>query len=273
MSKLIEIDGVVGKHCTKCATWYSLENYHNSKKAPDGHKPRCKECTRIDKGAKQRFFRTKLTEVSGIIGKECCTCRKWLSLTKFGNKTVGLGGRRSDCIICERERNLQYSRDHKEECCIRNQEWAERNPDKRLAKLRRWYANNPEKITTNNHRRLARKRSLPDTFTTDDMKDALEIFGGCALTGDSEIHWDHFVPLATGKVGTVRGNMIPLRKDLNVSKSDSNIFVWFSRNKLRFNLDQQDFDNLIEYLANTNGMSVDDYRSFVYECFEKREVI
>jgi hypothetical protein len=274
LAKLIEIDGEVGKHCTKCNEWQPLENYQNSKTASDGRKPRCKECCRIDKGAKKRKHIAKLIEIDGIIGKDCGICKEWMPLDKFLDRKSGAGGKRSDCIECERVRSLQYFYDHKDECRKREQDWAVRNPDKRLEKLRRWYANNPDKITENNHKRLARKRSLPNTFTTENMKELLEIFGGCALTGDFDIHWDHVIPLATGKIGTVKGNMIPLRKDLNVSKSDGNIFEWFSANCERFNLSKEKFDKLINDLAIMNGMSVNDYRSFVYSCFEnKREVI
>jgi hypothetical protein len=64
--------------------------------------------------------------------------------------------------------------------------------------------------------------------------------------------------------------MIPLRSDLNLSKSDGNLFEWFERNKERFNLAQSHFDRLIEWLARVNGMTTDDYRAFVNECFENK---
>jgi hypothetical protein len=116
-------------------------------------------------------------------------------------------------------------------------------------------------------RRRARERSLPDTFTLTQLNETLAQFnGGCALTGDSfAIHWDHVIPLATGHGGTIYGNMIPLRADLNVSKSDANIFEWFKTNKQRFELSQERFDALIRWLAQVNEMSTSEYRDYVYE--------
>lgn len=270
--ELIEKNGIIGKRCTKCNEWQPLENYHNSKTAKDGRKPRCKECCRIDKGAKKRIHRTEITEVNGVVGKECGICLKWIPLDSFLDRAKGLGGKRSDCAGCERKRNLEYFYANREKCRERERKWSENNPEKRLAKLRRWYENNPDKITENNHKRRARKLSLPDTFTQGDMDEMLNLFGGCALTGESEIHWDHVIPLSTGKVGTIRGNMIPLRKDLNMSKSDCNIFEWFEENQIRFNLDKNKFNNLIKELSEMNGMSIEDYRSFVCGCFNKQEV-
>jgi hypothetical protein len=274
MAKLECRDGIVGKVCTKCYEWQPLDNYNNRKGASDGKNSSCRECARIYKGAKKRIYRPKLIEVDGVVGKDCCTCRNWQPLDKFADRAKGTGGKRSDCIECERIRNLQYFREHREEYRQYQIEYNKDNREKMNEKLRRWYRNNPDKVTANNHRRRARKLSLPDDFTEEDMRRTYDLFGGCALTGNPEIQWDHAIPLSTGHGGTVASNMIPLRSDLNMSKNDSNIFEWFDRNNERFNLRQDKFDNLIDYLSRMNGMSVDDYRSFVYGCFEnKREVI
>jgi hypothetical protein len=272
--ELVEIDGVLGKSCTKCKMWQPLDNYHNRKTASDGRKPRCKECCREDKGAKKRILRTELTQVDGVLGKECGICRTWIPLDNFADRKGGLGGKRSDCIECERKRNLQYFYDHHEERRLYGINYNKENREKLTEKLRKWYRDNPDKVAANNHRRRARKLSLPDDFTDEDMRKIYEEFGGCALTGSDDVQWDHVIPLSTGYGGTTAKNMIPLRADLNLSKNDGNIFVWFERNKERFSLCQNKFNNLIDYLANMNGMSVDDYRSFVYGCFENKvEVI
>lgn len=267
-------DGVVGKDCTKCGVWYPLEEYHVSSRASDGRKPRCRECCREDKGAKKRILRTEVTEVNGNLGKECGFCRGWVPLDSFADKKGGLGGKRSDCIECERKRNLQYFYDHREERRQYEIKYNRENREKLNDKQRKWYKENPDKVAKNNHRRRARKLSLPDDFTSEEMRGIYDEFGGCALTGDEKVQWDHVIPLCTGYGGTTVKNMIPLRADLNLSKNDGNIFEWFARNKERFSLCEIKFNNLIDYLANKNGMSVEDYRSFVYGCFEnKREVI
>jgi hypothetical protein len=269
-----EVDGVLGKVCTKCSEWQPYENFNNRSSSTDGKNSHCKECCRIGKGAKKRILRTSLTEVAGICGKECGICREWVPLDGFLNKTGGLGGKRSDCAECERKRNLQYLQEHKEERRLYGIKYSKENREKLTEKLRKWQRNNPDKTAAYSHRRRARKLSLPDEFADDDMREIYAKFNGCALTGSADVHWDHAIPLATGHGGTTTRNMIPLRSDLNMSKNDGNLFEWFERNKERFNLRQDKFDNLIDYLANLNGMSVDDYRSFVCKCFEnKQEVI
>lgn len=118
-------------------------------------------------------------------------------------------------------------------------------------------------------RRLARLRCLPDNFTEVEWEIATERFGGgCALTGSGFVHADHVIPLATGHGGTIYENIIPLRADLNISKSDRCIFDWFSENKERFNLSQTKFDELIEYLAEINGMTTKEYEEYVRWCHD-----
>lgn len=132
-----------------------------------------------------------------------------------------------------------------------------------------WAYENKEKMSAAAHRRRARLKNLPDDFYDDDIDRLMEVFnGGCALTDDYQIHLDHAIPLATGQGGTINGNMIPLRADLNFSKNDSNIFEWFEANRQRFELSQERFDNLIAWLASANAMTVEEYRDYVYWCHE-----
>jgi hypothetical protein len=151
-----------------------------------------------------------------------------------------------------------------------NRKWVEENHEIHAGFLRKWRKDNPDKVRVLRMRREARKALLPDDFTTEQMKESLKRFkDGCALTGSSDIHWDHAIPLATGKGGTTAGNMIPLRSDLNISKSDSNLFEWFESNKERFGLDVSKFNNLIGYLSEMNGMSIDQYQKYYFSCFEQ----
>jgi hypothetical protein len=129
-----------------------------------------------------------------------------------------------------------------------------------------WQKNNKEKTAGATHRRRARLMSLPHDLTDEDIDDILGVFKGCVLTGDSNIHLDHVIPLAVGHGGTIYGNIVPLRADLNFSKNDSNIFEWFGANRQRFELSQERFDKLIEWLASANAMTIEEYRAYVYEC-------
>jgi hypothetical protein len=243
-----------------------------------------------------------------IISKNCAKCNEVKTLDDYTKHKAGLGGRESTCKACKagyyvenkdvyveryesnnehlrelmrsyynanKETYVEYRRkyyaENKEAISERHREYCATNRERITELSRNWRRNNPEKDTLISERRRARKKSLPDDFTEAQMLKTLDFFGGCALTGaTADIHWDHVIPLATGHGGTTYGNMIPLRSNLNLSKSDGNIFEWFERNKERFDLSQSQFDRLVEWLAGINGMTTAEYRSFVDECFDNR---
>ncbi|MEK5165822.1 hypothetical protein NYE69_26230 [Paenibacillus sp. FSL R5-0527] len=110
---------------------------------------------------------------------------------------------------------------------------------------------------------------LLDDWSKEMMNEALEYFGGCALTGvTDDIQFDHFIPLTWGHGGTYKGNMIPLCKTLNFSKKDFNPFEWIKTQ----NVDPKKWVKVIKYLADLNGLSFNEYRSFVYWCDSNRRV-
>lgn len=64
--------------------------------------------------------------------------------------------------------------------------------------------------------------------------------------------------------------MIPLSETLNRSKRDKNPFEWAET----LTDDQRArFDKVVEYLADLNGLTVTDYREFVFWCFENKRSI
>lgn len=117
-------------------------------------------------------------------------------------------------------------------------------------------------------RRKARMNALVNDFTDDDRTNLLEKFGGkCALTGkDVPIQLDHVIPIAIGHGGTTKGNMLPIWQRINSSKNDRNIFEWYERNAERFEVCPERFRRAIEYIADLNDMTYDEYREYVYDC-------
>ena len=97
--------------------------------------------------------------------------------------------------------------------------------------------------------------------------------GGCALTGSDDFQFDHVIPIDTGRVGSVVENLIPLNSRLNSAKHARNIFDWFADNRERFGLSQRKFDELIEYLADINEMTVEEYRDYVYWCHDNPRTV
>jgi hypothetical protein len=276
---------MVCKHCTKCNEIKVLDEFTKDKTKLGGMNSRCKMCVSEygrKKYASNRYYEirkpVKIEERGGVIGKECTKCGEWKQFVHYSKHNGGLGGKRSECKTCEAEyyennkdrileNDRRYRAENKEREAERIRKWYENNKSRKNEARRKWRQNNRDKEMLTKQRRRARKASLPDDFTVEQMEETLEYFGGCALTGSkSDIQWDHVIPLATGNGGTLRGNMIPLRGNLNTSKYASNIFEWFEANRQRFNLEQWRFDRLIEWLGKANGMTVEEYRDYVYEC-------
>jgi hypothetical protein len=284
-----ENDAIISKVCTKCDEPKTLDNFSVRKAGLGGRDSTCKACgvkrsiahyeankdEVLNKARSQREENHRLKERSipkwrGLVGKMnqkgviyyesslgdinakmCTTCGEIKGIDGFALLKIGLGGRVSNCKEC-RVKDYDLNREHE------------------IARVLKHQRDNPDKNILRQHRRRARKLYLKNDFTNEQMSKTYNYFGGCALTGSSEIDWDHVIPLATGFGGTTYGNMLPLRCDLNKSKSDANIFEWFERNKERFNLSQSKFDRLIEWLAEVNGMTTDEYSNFVNGCFENK---
>jgi hypothetical protein len=234
----------------------------------------------ITKGFRQpRRRRVTLEHRNGVAGKPCTKCETWKPLELFARRKDGLGGRNSHCKKCKndykrnwdevnREHNQEYHRKHKEKRNGQSSKWKEENAERHKTYQKEWRINNRDRRRLANHKRLAIKANLPDTLTIPQMKETLNHFGGCALTGSSEHQWDHVIPLCVGHGGTTKENMIPLKANLNLSKNGGNIFEWFKATRQRFELSQERFDHLIEWLASANAMSVEEYRDYVYWCHD-----
>jgi hypothetical protein len=246
-----------------------------------------KEGVKKTQGFRKTRKRVKLEERHGVTGKECTKCEKWYPLTSFSKDVKKLGGVRSICKECQKkDRNdkKEYYKDKNKLHNAKNKEYMREYKSKRLLELydyaRNWRKNNPEynkkyqnsnadKIIIKENRRRANKLGLPANFTESDRIRVFVELGnsGCALSDEeTNIHWDHVIPLSIGHGGTVRGNMIPLSAELNLSKNNRNIFEWFEANRQRFELSQERFDKLIAWLASANAMTVEEYRDYVYWC-------
>ncbi|KEK22513.1 hypothetical protein [Bacillus gaemokensis] len=216
-----------------------------------------------------------------VVGKECTKCGEWKPLDGgFGTDTRGVGGKTSACRLCKREVSSNWYIENKERKLDSHRKWREENKEyyrkyyeenkgKVAGITRKWRQHNPEKYVLTRHRRSARKKALPSDFTIEHVEKVLTHFRNrCVLTDSTDFHWDHVIPISIGHGGTVYGNMIPLRGDLNESKGDKNIFDWFKTNRQRFELSYEKFNFLIEWLAFVNGKTVQEYRDYVYWCHE-----
>lgn len=183
-------------------------------------------------GGVRPLLNLKAKYLKGSFYKICSTCEKELPLSEFSNSTKILTGISSGCRKCN------YSK------------------KSRLA------------LRSSEARRRAYSKELPSNWMQEECRITSELFGTrCVLTEKELVHYDHFIPIRTGHVGTVLVNMYPLHTLLNLSKSDANPFEWFEANKQRFNLDQSRFDPLVAKLAEQNGLTSDEFREYTDWCF------
>jgi flagellar biosynthesis GTPase FlhF len=254
---------IAAKVCSKCAEIKDLEQFSKASGRFSGKKPECKTCD----AKKNRKHYQENRERYRSAQKEYYENNKESlqeSMKRWKEEN-------SEKI---KESNRKWYEENKERQLELAKAWRTENKQRHKELVRRWEKENKERIAAKIHRRRARKKALPDTLSPDQTVEILNSFGnGCALTGSSDIHLDHVIPLSIGHGGTTYGNMIPLRSDLNISKHDRNIFEWFDANRQRFNLEQERFDRLIEWLGKANGMTVEEYRDYVYECHANPNVI
>lgn len=214
-----------------------------------------------------------------IARKKCRECLETKEMNDFYPANKGnLGGRKAVCIKCENATFRDYyykNADYLNEQRIKRRE---NDPERDLETQRRYFARNRERINKrrtmypSNINRAAREFGLPAEFTVEDKELLLEIFGGCALTGEKDnLHYDHVIPLTTRVGGTVSWNIMPLKAGLNISKGSKNVFEWFEANKERFELSDERFERAIKYLANEKGVTPEEYRKFVYDAFKNKE--
>lgn len=227
----------------------------------------------------REIVRIKLTKREGITGKVCSKCHEWKPLDQFYPDNKSSDGKESGCKACKaayREENAEkineqlrnYREVNAEKLRYRRMKWNEDNRDKKKEIDRKYNSKNLDKRRLVEQRRRASVKYLPNSLYVHSTH-----YLTCALTGCTDVDLDHAIPIASGHGGTTRGNMYGLRSDLNKSKSNSNIFKWFSANKERFNLSQDNFDILIQYLAIANSLTVEEYRLFYDWCFDNKRSI
>lgn len=120
-------------------------------------------------------------------------------------------------------------------------------------------------------KRRAIEKNLPNDTNSKEWQTYLlnQFNNKCPLTSSSDIHLDHFIPVAWGHGGHYIGNIIPLESTLNQSKSDKNPFEWI---KLREDIDKNKFNDLITHLAKLNNMDVEEFIEYTYWCEKNKRI-
>jgi hypothetical protein len=248
-----ETMGVVAKECVVCSEIKKLEKFSKAATGLGKTISRCKDCD--TKLALERYYSNheRALEEGRRYHRE--------------NREVRLLKQKE-----WREVNREYNKERKNKYRSQERAYARQryfnNRDVELKRNKEWRKENPDKAAVIHHRRRARKAALPDDLTAEQYQNTSQFFGNaCALTGQKEnLEKEHAIPLSIGHGGTTLGNCYPMANGINQSKGNKNIFEWFEANRQRFNLEQERFDILINWLASANAMTVEEYREYVYWC-------
>ncbi len=139
--------------------------------------------------------------------------------------------------LAERER--QKKRYHTPEGKKRQREYNNKPERKQWHREYRQSSKGRAVAATSRNRRLARKQSLPDTFTVKQWECALSYFNGCCavcgrqlvdLFGTHTAAMDHWIPLSSPDCpGTIAANMVPLCHGIggcNNRKNNRDATIW-----------------------------------------------
>lgn len=253
-------------------------------------------CTEVKAKSGRRAYLLK----DFIIAIECTKCAGVKFPEKFKKDAKSYKGIQSKCKKCEseydrkrftenptkREKAKKYYWDNREKRKEAARVYYLANKEAYAESQRIFYIKNPnyrnkhrednqEMYILADQRRRARKRSLPDDLTTEQLSEiTASFYSTCALSGETaDLHNDHVLPISIGHGGTIYGNIIPLSAELNMSKYNAHLYEWFDANHERFGLAREKFDALIEYLAEANEMTTQEYRKYTDWCFDNPRVI
>lgn len=150
--------------------------------------------------------------------------------------------------------------------------WVKENPQRFKELVRNLRDRYPDRYSRYSRETLAKRRAIDYHLGYDFTVDSNEkIFGKtCVMTGETDIAYDHFIPLIWRHGGSYNRNMYPLIRRLNSSKWSHNPFKWFDENRERFNLDPDKFNALVSKLAELNELTTEEYVNFVNWCDSNR---
>lgn len=217
------------KRCTKCGNEYpaTTEYFHARKDRPCGLTASCKFCrlAAVQTWNKENHERHVANAV------------KWNNehpeRVKDTNKRYF---KKNQSKITARQK--KWYNENKDIINEKVKKKRRANPEKHRESNKRQYQKNPQKALIRAHKRHARLRALPATFTEQDWIRALEYFNNvCAYCGNppsesdhhQTLHKEHHIPLNRGG-GFTPDNIVPACQMCNYSKHDKEPEQWLIDN-------------------------------------------
>lgn len=242
--------------CTVCGDAKHKDDFYNETGGLLDKKSKCKTCTDkineqwIEKNPERYFEATKNYQ---FVNRE-----------KIRAQRKGFRENNKKKIYIQKK---SYRERYKVKLYFKKKEWRGENKEKERNRIEKWHENNPHKQRYYSQLRLARKNSLPDTLTEEQLLHILKRYEErCCLSG-GEAHLDHVIPLFIGHGGTTYENMLPLSPTLNGSKQDKNIFEWAELVHEPYGFTMKRFKEVITEVAERNNMTYKEYKEYYYWCF------
>lgn len=217
------------KRCTKCKCTKTLADFGTATESSDGKRWQCKACDhayRESRRERSRRLNREYKKKNAEKVKAYNDANREVMRAYFKEYHIRNRERRTKMWAEWRTANRVQAR-------IEEREYYQKNRDAIRAKGRQRYAKNPLQYLLWCHRRQARKRGLPDTFTKEQAEHAMRYWNNsCAVCGIpfgliTTETWDHWIPLTSDKCpGTVAANMVPLCASCNTSKKDREARLW-----------------------------------------------
>lgn len=235
------------KHCKKCDTTKSLDEFHNNKSAKGGKASYCKPCWNAymrDQAVKHSDRKNAKTAEWYQNNKERKKAQvaEWRAANadhlkaqraayrEANREKLREAGREYTARTSDR-RKAEY-RANPEPAKARSKAWQAKNIDKVVERNRRWREANPERYREHMRMGSARRRARMALLPTFDLapKDLRRILASsCAVDGceSRDIHIDHIIPIARGGSHGV-GNLQALCASHNSSKG-ARLWIEFRR--------------------------------------------
>jgi hypothetical protein len=116
-------------------------------------------------------------------------------------------------------------------------------------------------------------QQLPSDLTEEDVQKLKRQRCAISQKNSYDVTVDHFIPISWGHGGNLKGNVYPLDKTLNRTKSSMNPFRWVKRNQVKDKVNMRLWDQLIEDLADQYCLTVREFTRYVNWCeANKRDV-
>jgi len=197
------------KTCTRCHETKSIDRFNRDKTRGDGRFPQCKACCKKYAAAyyKQNSEKVKANVANYKLAnpeKRAEIRKRWLENNRHKN----------------REYQREWMRKHRAENPLNDRRWS-KDPET----LRRWRAENRDKVTLQKQRRRMRELGVR-SYDIKPAEIARILNSTCLYCGSTQnIQVDHVVPLAKGGRHSI-GNLAPACKTCNVRKSAKFLMQW-----------------------------------------------